>query len=87
MSSSFNCGKEGHLKRDYRQGIPRNNVRLFVSGENPNRRAEGVAKASTGQMSADPQGTGKVTPCHQEIPQGPPAGPQIKSDPIIPCQH
>jgi hypothetical protein len=28
----FNCGKQGHLKRDCRQGISRNNV---ISRENP----------------------------------------------------
>ena len=33
----FNCGRIGHLRRDCRQGIPRNNV---FSGNGKNRRTQ-----------------------------------------------
>ena len=33
----FNCGNKDHLKRDCRQGVPRNNV---FSIDNPNRRLQ-----------------------------------------------
>ena len=33
----FNCGRIGHLRRDYRQGIPINNV---PSGNDKNRRSQ-----------------------------------------------
>ena len=51
----FNCSKQGHLKRDCKQGIPRNNV---FSNHNPNRMPslldyiEGVAKAGIGLINA-----------------------------------
>lgn len=31
----FNCGKPGHLKTDYRQGVPRN-IYIFFSREDTN---------------------------------------------------
>ena len=68
-STCLNCGKIGHLRRDYRQGIPRNNV---SSGNDKNRRSqssdyvEDVAKAEIGPMNADQQQTDKATRYHQE---------------------
>ena len=60
----FNCSRIGHLRRDCRQGIPRNN---HSSGNNKIRRThrqvyvEDVAKADIGPMNTDQQKTNKAT--------------------------
>lgn len=71
----FHCGKQGHFKRDCRKGIPRNNA---FSSENPKTEghsyleyAEGVAKADTGLMNVDQQGTDKVILVQEMTPEAP----------------
>ena len=60
----FNCGRIGHLRRDCRQGIPRNNV---SSRNGKNRRTQllvyvgGVAKANLGIMDVGQQKIDKAT--------------------------
>ena len=59
----FNCSKQGHLNRDYKHDVPRNND---FSKYNSNRTAslldfaEGAARHSIGLMNADQQGTVKA---------------------------
>ena len=52
----YNYGKQGHLKRDCTQGIPRNNgfFLRIIQSEHPSflDYVEGVAKAGIGQMNA-----------------------------------
>ena len=68
----FNCGKQGHLKRDCRRGIVE--VIFFFKRDNSKSRplllkyAEGEAKSSIGIMNADQQGLGRVTLCHWKMP-------------------
>lgn len=77
----FNCGKQGHLRRDYRQDIPRNNV---FSRDNLKKKAQPsgacrrLAKAGTELVSADQQGMSKATLCHWEMPEGASSRPDIK---------
>ena len=79
----FNCGRIGHLKRDCRQGVPRNNV---SSGNGKNKSINllyymgSVAKANIWSINVDQWKTDKVTWYHKE----PPWGPQVKRDIFIP---
>lgn len=59
----FNCGKQGHLKRNHMQDVPRNNILIQIEGPSLLNYAKSLAKASTGLMNTA-QGTAKVTLCH-----------------------
>ena len=75
--------KMGHLRRDCRQQISRNNV---SSRNNRNRRTQpsgDVEKADIGQMNVDQQEIDKVTRYHQETQWGPLAGPHGECGPVI----
>lgn len=73
MSNTFTYGKQGHLRRDHMQGVPRNNVFFFflkiIQREDPSllQYAEGVSKSGIGLMSTDQQGSGKITVYHWEM--------------------
>ena len=60
----FNCGGIGHLRRDYRRGISRNNISSWmarIGGLSLQVYVEGVVKANIGPINADQQKTGKAT--------------------------
>ena len=69
----FNCGRMGHLRRDCRQGIPRNNV----SSENgkdwktqPSGICRRLAMSDTGPMNVGKNKTDQATRYHWENPWG-----------------
>ena len=65
----FNCGKQGHLKRDCRQGFLETVFILEMNQTEPSllEYIEGVAKAGIGIINTNQQGSGKVTLCHWEM--------------------
>ena len=60
----FNCGRIGHLRKDCKQGIPRNNVSLGmarIGRLSLQVYVGGVAKADIGPMNVGQQKTDKAT--------------------------
>ena len=74
----FNCGRQGHLKKECREIAPRNNVIEIIQTEGHSllECAEDVAEAGTGLKNVDQQGAGKKTLCHWEVPTGASCRPQ-----------
>ena len=78
----FNCGRIEHLKRNCRQGIPRNNVFSGKGKMNVNKLldyAEGVAKTNIRPMNADQQRQTRQPDTIRKLLGGPLTGPPMSN--------